>query len=328
MRKNILQIFTALLILVNVSIVSAAEVWQLPESGVKLYGTAKQNYIAEKMNALFHPAPGKTVTKPNFEIPDGWNFEKFDLDGLPVECLTNPNGDKSRVVFQIHGGGYVMPLDNGHRNFGMKLGILANAAQTYFIDYRIAPQNPFPAAIEDALKAYQFILSRNVPAENIIVFGDSAGGNLALELSLYLKEKNLPQPKTLILISPWTTMESKMPSRKYNAEKDLVLGKNASTLYKDVQSPVYAKGFNKKDPRLSPIYADLKNLPPMLIQAGGYELFLDECLELAKKATADKLNVTLTVYPEMPHDFALMLPDLQDSLDSFAEIRDFINRQN
>ncbi len=327
MKKTILQIFTALLIFVNVSIVSAAEVWEMPESGVKLEGAAKQNYISEKMNAFFKPAPGTKKTPTAFNVPDGWNFEKFNLDGLPVECLTNPKGDKNRVVFQIHGGGYVFPLTNGHRNFGMKLGILADASQTYFIDYRIAPQNIFPAALEDAVKAYQFILSRNIPAENIIVFGDSAGGNLALALSLYLKEKHLPQPKTLILISPWTTAENKLPSRKYNVNKDLVLGKNASKLYNDVKNPPYAKGFSKKNPLLSPIYADLKNLPPMLIQVGGYEIFLDECMELAKKAAADNVKCTLTIYPEMPHDFALMLPELQDSLDSFAEIRDFINQQ-
>ena len=325
MQKKFLQLLAAVLVLLNFSIAAAADAWTLPESGLQLYGADKQNYIAEKMNAIFHPAPGAVVTKPNFEVPDGWFFEKLYLNGLDVECLTNPNGDENRVVLQLHGGGYVLPLDDGHRNFGMKLGILANAFQTYFVDYRIAPENTFPAALEDAFDAYQLLLTRNIPAENIIIFGDSAGGNLALALSLYLKEKNLPQPKCLILISPWATMQNNLPSRKYNAEKDLILGKGTA-LYDAVKKPAYAKGYSLKNPMLSPLYADLKNLPPMLIQAGGYELFLDESAALAKKAEADNVKVTFTIYPEMSHDFALLLPELQDSVDSFKEIQAFINQ--
>ena len=324
MQKKFLQFLAALLVLINFSAANAATAWTLPESGLKLDGAAKQNYISEKINAIFHPAPGAVVTKSKFEVPDGWILEKLYLNGLNVECLTNPNGDENRIVLQLHGGGYVLPLDDGHRNFGMKLGILANAFQTYFVDYRTAPQNVYPAALEDAFAAYQLLLTRKIPAENIIVYGDSAGGNLALALSLYLKEKNLPQPKALILISPWATMQNNLPSRKYNAEKDLILGKG-TPLFEPVKKPAYAKGYNLKNPMLSPLYADLKNLPPMLIQAGGYELFLDESAELAKKAEVAKVKVTFTIYPEMSHDFPLLLPELQESVDSFKEIQDFIN---
>ena len=324
MQKKFLQILAAILMLVNFSVAAAAEVWTLPESGLKLEGAAKQNYIAEKMNALYHPTPDFKNELLNFEVPESWILEKLYLNGLNVECLTNPNGDENRIALYIHGGGFVLPLDDGHRNFAMKLGILANAFQIYFPDYKIAPKNIHPAALEDVFAAYQLLLIRNIPAENIIIFGDSAGGNLALELSLYLKEKNLPQPKALILISPWATMENRLPSRNYNAEKDLILGKS-SPFFESVKKPDYAKGYSLKNPMLSPIYADLKNLPPMLIQAGGYEIFLDECLELKKKAEADKVNVTLTVYPEMSHDFPLLLPELQESVDSFKEIQDFIN---
>ena len=96
-------------------------------------------------------------------------------------------------------------------------------------------------------------------------------------------------------------------------------------MFHEINHPTYAKGMNLSDPHLSPIYGDLTGFPPMLIQAGGYELFLDDGMKLAKKAAADNVKVTLTVYPGMSHDFALCLPELQDSIDSFAEIRDFIN---
>ena len=324
MRKIFLIVVSALIL--NFSTVFAAAAWNFPQDSVKLEGTAKQNYIAEKMNALFHPAPNAKPAAINFEVPDGWNYEKFELDGLPCEVLENPNTDTERVVLQLHGGGYVLPLRNGHRNLGIIQGVLADAKQVYMIDYRIAPQNTFPAAQEDAVKAYKEILNRGIAPENIIVIGDSAGGNLTLALSIYLKENNLPQPKLNILVSPWAAMTTNFPSRKYNETRDLVLGKGYSPLFEAIKKPAYAKGYKVKDPRLSPIYADLKNFPTMLIQSGGYELLLDECIELAKKAAADDVKVVLTVYPGMPHDFALMLPELQDSLDSFKEIQDFINQ--
>ena len=102
------------------------------------------------------------------------------------------------------------------------------------------------------------------------------------------------------------------------------MGKS-TPLYALLDKSAYANGLKLDDPRLSPVYADLKGLPPMLIQVGGYELFLDECIELAKKAAADDVKVTLTVYPEMSHDFSMLIPQLQESVDSFVEIRNFIN---
>ena len=164
-----------------------------------------------------------------------------------------------------------------------------------------------------------------IAPQDIVVFGDSAGGNLALALSLYLREHNKPQPGALILISLWTTFETNLPSRKNNADRDLILGKINPRMYNEVSKPSYGKGLAAKDARISPLYANLQGLPPMLIQAGGYEMFLDESVALAKKAAADGTVVTLTVYPGMSHDFALLLPELKNSIDSFKEIRDFVN---
>ena len=313
--------------LTNFSTTFATDAWKFPENAVQLEGAKKQNYIREKMNAVFHPAPDAKPVAINFEVPDGWIYEKFDLDGLPCEVLENPDTKTDRVVLQLHGGGYVLPLRNGHRNLAIKQTVLADASKTFLVDYRVAPQNVFPAAQDDAVKIYKEILNRGISPEKIIVIGDSAGGNLALALSVALKEKNLPQPKMLILISAWGTVETTVPSRKLNENRDLVLGKNYSPLYNEVNKyPSYAKNFNKKNPNLSPIYADFTDFPTMLIQAGGYELLLDDSIEIAKKAAAADVKFTLTVYPQMPHDFALMLPDMQDSLDSWREIQNFINQ--
>ena len=325
MRKIFFQVLIAVFVLINFSATSAMPVWTLPSDGIKLDGKAKQRYIKSKMDVVFHKRKGERHPFSKFDTPDGWTYEKFEVNGAKFELLENPDAATNRVVMQLHGGGYVMALDNGYRNLGVIQGVLADAQKIYLVDYRTAPENLYPAALEDTAKVYEKILSDGIDPKNIIVTGDSAGGNLALALSLYLKEKNIPQPKCLILISPSATMENKFPSRKYNENRDLILGKDTPTnAYLDKSN--YANGLKLNDPRLSPVYADLKNLPPMLIQVGGYELFLDECIELAKKAAADNVKVTLTVYPEMSHDFALLIPQLQESVDSFREIRDFINQ--
>ena len=264
--------------------------------------------------------------KADYVAPDGWQNEKFIIKGVKTEKLVNSTGNRETVVLQLHGGGYVLGQSNNQRKLAEKYGVLADAGEMYMVDYRLAPQNTYPAALDDAVAVYKELLAQGKSADKIIVAGDSAGGNLALALSLYLKEHKLPQPAMLLLISPWTTVENNLPSRKTNAERDLILGKNNPVMFNAVAKPAYSKGYKANDPRLSPVYADLSELPPILIQTGGYELFLDENLALAQKAAADGTAVTITIYPGMSHDFALLMPDLQDSVTSFAEIRDFVKQ--
>ncbi len=300
----------------------AAPAWKLPNSG-KIFSdnAAKQSYVADYMKNFF---AGKIPM--TFDVPDKWTYEKLLFNGVKVERLANPKQKKSaRVAIQLHGGGYVGALSNWYRDFAIKQAVMVDAKEIYMVDYRIAPEYFYPAALEDTVTAYRELLNRNIEPKNIIVFGDSAGGNLALEFALYLKENNLPQPAVLILNSPWTTFETDLPSRNGNADRDLVLGKINPVMYPAVQNPIYAGDIPWNDPRLSPIYADLKNLPPTLIQIGGYELFVDDGIELIKKATADELNVTLSVYAGMSHDFSILLPELDESVKSFAEIKNFVN---
>ena len=314
--------------LAGFSVAMAAEAWTLPETGLQMENQAKQAYVAREMGKFFHPQPG--AAKPaavKFEVPDDWSYRTFSVDGLKMEQVQNPAGKDGRVLLKLHGGGYVQGLHDRHRQMGVNQAVLTEAQSLYMVHYRLAPEHPFPAALEDAVKAYKHILAQGTKPENIMVIGDSAGGNLTLELSVYLKEHNIPKPKLLILVSPLTTLANDLPSREYNIDRDLVLGRNASPLYKSVKESTYAKGTDLKNHQLSPLYADLKGFPPMLIQAGGYELLLDDSIELMRKAAADDVDVTLTVYPGMPHEFSLMMPELDDSVASFREIRDFVSRQ-
>ncbi len=300
----------------------AAEAWTLPNSGLHFEKDAKQAYVAERMGKIFNSTAA--MYSP-FTPPDGWKYESYGLNSCKAETLENPNSATERVVLQFHGGGYINTLGNGHRDLCVKQMVLTGAKKAYMLDYRVAPKYSYPAALDDAVSIYEDILAKGVNPRDIVIFGDSAGGNLALALSLYLRDTGKPQPGALILISPWTTFETNLPSRLQNVDKDLILGKINHRMYNEVKNPSYGKGLADNDPRLSPIYANLDGLPPMLIQAGGYELFLDESILLAKKAAADGVSVTLTVYPGMSHDFALLLPELEDSVNSFREIRDFVN---
>ncbi len=300
----------------------AAPAWSLPAGGKVFAADAdKQAYVAERMGKFFRGEMNFT-----FVAPDKWTYEKFTVDGVKVERLVNPKQKKSsRVFLQLHGGGYIGPLSDWYRDLAVKQSVMTDAREVWMVDYRIAPEHVYPAALDDAAQVYTELLNRGVNPKDIIVFGDSAGGNLALELAIRLREENLPQPAVLILASPWTTFEATLPSRINNADRDFVLGRTNPFMYEGVRNPVYNGDLPLNDPRLSPIYADLTGLPPTLIQIGGHELFVDEGIELLKKATADELNVTLSVYSGMPHDFAMLLPDLDDSIKSFAEIKSFVN---
>ena len=299
------------------------------ENGLKFQSKdGKQKYILTQMDKFFTP-PQNGAKKFPFSVPKGWICDDFMIDGLKVERLKNPHSKSDLTLLQLHGGGYVMGLSNRHRDFAYKHALITNAKEIYMLNYRIAPKYTYPAALEDAFSAYSELLRRGTKPENIVIIGDSAGGNLALALSLHLKQRQIVQPKLLILISPWTDMSDTLASHKTNATKDAILGEKNVFMREEVtKRSSYAGDLPLKDPRLSPLYADLQDLPPMLIQVGSYEFLLDDSVELAKKLATNDAKFTLSVYEAMPHDFALVLPELQESIDSFIEIRDFINRYN
>lgn len=281
---------------------------------------AQQTYISGRMHDL---RSGKV--KITFSVTDGWEKQMLKAGEADLERYDYPAAKTNRILLQLHGGAYVQKLDDLYRITALTQGKLIGARTVYSLDYRVAPEAVYPAALEEALAAYRGILASGARPSDIIVVGDSAGGNLALELALALKEKGLPQPAALILQSPWTDMGTSRVSRVTNFKKDLILGEG-TPFSGPVVEAAYAGKLPVDDPRLSPVNADLRGLPPMLIQAGSYEVFLSEIEDLARKAGEAGVLTTLTVYPGMSHDFALCLPELQESIDSLKEIRDFVNR--
>ncbi len=292
---------------------------------VKLDGQAKQEYMAQSLAPFFHPAAKKTATPKPFAAPEGYTYSQKSVDGVKYEQLTPLKKKTDKVLLQMHGGAYILPLRNSYRAFGVKQSRLAGGAEVFMLDYRVAPEYHHPAALEDAVALYNHLLAQGYKSENIIFIGDSAGGNLVLATSLYLRDHNIPQPGALIMISPWAAVGNTLPSRVYNYKKDLILGEDASPLVPEVLHSRYAEGSSEQDAYLSPLYADnFKKLPPMLIQAGSYETLFDDSALIAARAREDGVKVQFSVYAGMPHDFALMLPQMQDSQDSFKEIQKFI----
>ena len=293
--------------------------------GIVLTGEAKQTYIKTQMDALYYPSED---SKPApFTAPEGWAYEKTSIGNVPVECLAPPKPTTKRIVLQLHGGAYMSGLTDLYRTFAVRQAECTNAREIYCVDYRHAPLHRYPAALEDAATVYRGLLARGTRPSDIIIFGDSAGGNLAVALAIHLRDRGVPQPAALILLSPWADFEHKDgTSRTENFTKDKVLGEGTPFAPHLCKTPPYAGSLPLDDPRLSPIHADLSGLPPMLIQTGGYELLLTEDEQLAKKAKADGTSVTFTVYPEMPHSFPLVLPELAESIAALEEVRDFVNR--
>ncbi len=296
----------------------------LSEKGLQFDPATKDAYVKQAITQFWTNANAGILS--TFEIPTGWTMHKFDVNGIAVEQLKADKKQSDRVVLQLHGGGYVVGMSDLYRRIGFDQALITGASAVYYVDYRLAPEHVYPAALEDAFATYQHILQQGTKAKDIILVGDSAGGHLCLSLATLLKDKHVEQPGAIILQSPWTTFETTGTTRVTNHRKDYILGQGAP-LNRAVIDAVYAGDIqDRKDPRISPIYGDLSNLAPILIQAGSHDVFVSDAYSLAEKITADDGEVALSIYPGMSHVFMLFFPELQESKNSLLEIRDFVNR--
>ena len=243
--------------------------------------------------------------------------EKVDADGVPGEWISAPDANPETVVYYLHGGGYSIGSVNTHRQMISNIS-RSSGARAFAIDYRLAPENPFPAAIEDATKAYRWLLGQGVDPARVVIAGDSAGGGLTAATLLSLRASGDPLPVAAVLISPWTDMEGLGESMKTKADVDPMIMPNAS----NEAASAYLGDADPRNPLASPIHADLSGLPPMLIQVGGSEVLLNDSTRLAYKAEADGVDVTLEEWDEMIHVwhfFALLLPEGQQAIDRIAK---------
>jgi acetyl esterase/lipase len=267
---------------------------------------ADPRLVREKLNRLALRFAGKTP---------GIRLEKIDIDGLPAEWLTPHTADHAGTLLYLHGGGYIVCSPDTHRPMVATLARQANA-RALVVDYRLAPEHPFPAGIEDALKAWRWLLAQGVPPESITVAGDSAGGGLALALLLSLRDEGGALPAGAALLSPWTDLTMSGWSHVTHRKRDPMLSTEGALL----ASHHYLAGASPADPLASPFYARLEGLPPLFIHVGGNEILLDDSLRVAEKARAAGVDVEVKVWPGLPHVFQAFhfLPESRASLSSIA----------
>ncbi|PLT35162.1 alpha/beta hydrolase [Bacillus sp. V5-8f] len=251
----------------------------------------------------------------SFPLDPEVKVEKLSVEGIPVEWVAAPNARQDAVFLYLHGGGYIVGSLNTHRDIASKLS-RATATRVLVIDYRLAPENPYPAAIEDAVKAYRWVVSSGVSPERIIIGGDSAGGGLTMATLLSLREAGDTLPAAAVLLSPWTDMEGTGESMESRASVDPWLNPEQTR-----QSPVlYIGSLDPRHPHVSPIYADLKGLPPMIVHVGNDEILLDDSVRLVEKARAAGIDVTFKIWEEMWHVFQQFpTPEAKQSIDEIGE---------
>jgi len=254
-------------------------------------------------------------------VADDVKLTAVDVNGLSGEWSIVPGSDDSRVLMFFHGGGYCSGSILSHRRLVTEAG-RAGRVRTLAIAYRLAPDNPFPAAYDDALTAWRFLRSQNVPASHIAVGGDSAGAGLTAALICRLRNADEELPGCAWLISPWTDLTMSGSTLSSKEPVDPLIHKQYLMELAEAYLP---GGMDRKDPRVSPLYANLKDFPPTLIQVGSAETLLDDATRFAAVAGAADVRVTLEIWPEMIHAWPLWNAHLEPGRRALASAGEFIH---
>ena len=248
-----------------------------------------------------------------YKIAPDVTVEPVTANGVRAEWTSTPNDARDAALIWLHGGGYVIGSLVSHRHLVSEAGRAAKV-WALALDYRLAPEHPFPAAVEDAVSGYRYLLSRGIRPRRIAIAGDSAGGGLVVAAMLAIRDAGLAQPACGWCISPWVDMEAVGESMS-KAEADPMV-QRAGLLE---MAGFYLGGADPRSPLAAPIYADLTDLPPLLIQVGAAETLLDDAIRLAKAAGAADVRVDLQIWPEMVHVWHMFHPELKAGLRAIKE---------
>lgn len=242
--------------------------------------------------------------------------ESVSAEGVPCEWIIPKDSPPDRALLYLHGGGFVFGLTPLHLQMGAYLA-KRMGIRILMVDYRLAPENPFPAALEDCETAYRWLLRSDISARDIVVGGDSAGGNLSLTMVMKLRDSGDPLPSAVACLSPVTDLTPEAHLR--TGFKDPLLPPTAIRLY----SRSYVGSHDSHHPLISPVFDDLHGLPPMLIHVGEDEILLDDAIRITRLAEAAGVDVRLQVYPRMWHVWQLFL-SLPEAVESLGDIAQFL----
>lgn len=263
----------------------------------------------------------KKMTEPPWGVPDGFLLTEIKMDAFQMEWLASKRQNSKKVLLQLHGGGYIGSMRNAYRNFAAAYSELGCGMPVLTIDYRVAPKHPYPAALEDAYAAYLWLLEKGYGGEDIFLAGDSAGGGLALALAMYARDHGKPLPCGIIAMSPWTDLTASGESYRLNYEKDPLFGGTKDSM---LYNREYVGLEDPRNPYISPAFGDFAGFPPMLVQAGSYEMLLSDAEIVAKKAREQGAKVRLHVYEGMFHVFQMAMQHLPESAHAWKEVGKFL----
>lgn len=254
--------------------------------------------------------------------PTDVTYEEVDADGIHAIWARPAGAAKDRVIVYTHGGGFVTNSASSHRKVAAHLakqaGVLA-----LVIDYRLAPENPFPAQIDDAVKVHQWLRNQGFKPEATVNAGDSAGGNLALSSTLKMRELKMPLPAAIVAFSPWLDMESKGKTFETNAESDVFIKRETAVM----MAGLYVGAASPTNPLANPLHADLKGLPPVFVAVGDAEVLEDDARSIVEKARAAGVDATLELGPGQQHVYPFMAGKSPAADTTLANAGKWIRRQ-
>ncbi len=254
-----------------------------------------------------------------FPTPAEVKVERVNVPAAPAEWLRPPSAAPGRVVLYLHGGGYVIGSPRSHRYLAAAIAAAAGAS-ALLLDYRLAPEHPYPAAVEDATAAYRWLLDQAVTPERIVIAGDSAGGGLTVATLLALRDARVPLPAGGVCISPWVDLTCSGASYTTKAAADPIVQRSGV----EEMARAYLGATLPRTPLASPLFADLRGLPPLLIHVGSDEVLLDDAVQLAERAKAAGVDATLEVYDRMIHVWHWFLPMLDEAQTAVEAIGRFV----
>jgi len=255
-------------------------------------------------------------------LPSDTTVEPVVAGGVPAEWVSAPCAASDRVILCLHGGGYTMGSSKATHVVASFLSA-ASGCRVLCIDYRLAPEHPFPAALEDTIAAYGWLLEQGIGNDRIILVGFSAGGGLALSTLVSLRDAHVPLPAGGVLISPWTDLAGTGESVVTRAEADPWLTDEMNRFH----AALYANGKDLRHPLISPLYADMHGLPPLLIHVGSDEIMLDDSKRVAERAKAANVEVTLEVWEGLWHVFHAFAYRLAEGKQAIEQIGEFVRKK-
>jgi acetyl esterase/lipase len=262
------------------------------------------------------------IESKKFPIPKDVKIQEVDAGGVPAEWQIVPEADQKKVLLYFHGGGFILMSPKTHRLLTIEIAKKTKMS-ILSIDYRLAPEHPFPAALEDCIIAYKWLLSQGYKAENIVIGGDSAGGNLTLSTLIKLRDDKIRLPAGAVALSPATDMTNSSESFYENAKTDPILADRGVFWW----TTSYLAGTDPEDPYISPLFAELNGLPPILIQVSTTEMLYDHSTRFINRAKAVGVDATLQEWKDTIHVFqGFGLKALPEAKEAISKIGEFIQK--